>query len=179
MSQMTRRGWLAGMVGAGAALGAQRTEAAAAQAAKARPPGRPAAKPKDTLLLERLPAEEHAGRLGDVRAEGALSGHRRPHASDVPQEERGRRPAGRGHGTSSSRGRGARHHGPPEPEDDRGPHRRRGQQASRRASVRCSSRTPIALPSSPSRPTTVLPTPATRSGKPTNCRARRPLAREA
>ena len=52
MSHMTRRGWLASMVGAGTALGARRTEAAAAQAAKTAAPAAPAAKPKDTLLLK-------------------------------------------------------------------------------------------------------------------------------
>src|SRR5262245_16832210 len=53
MPEMTRRGWLASMVGAGAALGAQRTDAAATQAAKPTRPAAaaPAAKPKDTLLL--------------------------------------------------------------------------------------------------------------------------------
>jgi predicted TIM-barrel fold metal-dependent hydrolase len=51
MSQMTRRGWLAGMMGAGAALGGHRAEAVQTQVSKAPPPVPPAAKPKDTLLL--------------------------------------------------------------------------------------------------------------------------------
>ena len=51
MSQMTRRGWLAGMMGAGAALGGHRAEAVQTQVSKAPPPAPPAAKPKDTLLL--------------------------------------------------------------------------------------------------------------------------------
>jgi len=51
MSQMTRRGWLAGMMGAGAALGGHRAEAVQTQVSKASPPAPPAAKPKDTLLL--------------------------------------------------------------------------------------------------------------------------------
>ncbi len=52
MAQMTRRGWLAGMVGASTVFGGRRTDAAQPQAPKAAPPAAPAANPTDALLLK-------------------------------------------------------------------------------------------------------------------------------
>ena len=173
MSSLSRRAWLRAAHWRGRGHGGPGARGAGVRGSSGGPDAgrRPA-------RAAGLRAAQHAPRARDARGAGALPGDRRPHAPHVPRAQRGRCRTGRGHARHRHAARSAAGDGPSQRADDGESHRRSGQRSAG-IGAHVPAATRRGSSSSPSRRGIGLPSPATRSGRPTSWVAQRPPARGA